>query len=196
MLRQQRLAIVQQFVQLVQSRSTSRPVFRWTSIAEKFQFKCALGPYHGNRVTDFLSVDPVLTKSELHLDFVSSWWRQTWRQWSRQVWPVFDKSWEQLFKSPLWLSKHQALRVVRPHRSDPDNTTSHCVGMCTKTHRPFRRWYAQASQRSRLQDFVTTDGSWPSEDQFSTHVNQLLSRHALSELDQYIELLPVRPKIK
>jgi len=42
---------------------------------------------------------------------------------------------------------------------------------------------------------VSSSGLWPSQDQFVTHVNQLLSRRALSDLDNYIQLLPVKPKI-
>jgi len=63
-LRQQRLAFVQQFVQQVCRPNPVR--FRWSSVAECL-FERALGPYHSACVTNFLWIDPVPARSELQV---------------------------------------------------------------------------------------------------------------------------------
>ena len=195
-LRQQRLSMLQQFVHQVQQpvQHPSRARFQWSSVAE-ILFRDALGPYHETRVTDLLWIDPVFTKSELRLEWLPSWWHQTWRQWIRQRWPVQDESWQRLVQSPLWLSNRPMLRVQTTSRVDPTKSSSHCLGMCTKSHRPFRRWYARAGKHTTIRDFVSTSGKWPSQEQFIDHVNRLLSQRALGDFDNYIALLPVKPKI-
>jgi len=42
---------------------------------------------------------------------------------------------------------------------------------------------------------VRGDGRWPTEDQFVNDTNRLLGQHALSELDTYVQVLPLRPKV-
>lgn len=60
----------------------------------------------------------------------------------------------------------------------------------------FRRWFARTSKKMTLYDFVGTNGLWSSMEEFSTQVNRLISRSVLGEWDKYVELFPIRPKIK
>lgn len=182
---QQRLSVLQQFVHQVKSRDQDR--FHWATVASRL-FKSALGAYHGSSVLDFLWIDPVRSKSELHLRWLSPWWQQTWRQWIRQSWPVCEVSWKQLMQYPLWLSRHATLRI-------PVRSSSQCLGLVGQLHRPFRRWLAQHAQLTNLQDFVRPSGKWPSHAEFESLVNGVLARSALGDFDDYVQLLPVRPKI-
>lgn len=183
---QQRLSFLQQFVHQVQSQDQDR--FHWATVASRL-FKCALGAYHGSSVTAFLWIDPVRCRSELSLQWLPLWWQQTWRQWIRQPWPVCEVSWKQLIQYPLWLSSQAQLKV-------PARSSSSCLGMPTMTHRPFRRWFVQHTKYSTLRDFVRPDGKWPNQAQFEALVNSVLARSALGDFDNYVELLPVRPKVK
>ena len=185
-LRQQRLAIVQQFVHQVRTITTDS--FQWSSVAT-YSLSRVLGDYQGPSVTVFLWIDPTRTRYELRLKFLSTWWQQTWRQWFRQTWPVNDQSRQYLLRCPVWLSSNPMLRVQQ------SRSRSYCIGMGLSSHRPFRQWYARITKYSTLQDFVRTDGKWPTQDQFANQVNRLLSQNALSEFDTYVQLLPIRPKI-
>jgi hypothetical protein len=153
-----------------------------------------LGEFGAPSGTAFVFTDPVLCRSEIELKYIPEWWQQTWRQWIRQSWPKCDDSWQVLMHAPVWLPRCNKLRVTRPSATST-SITSYCLGMCLKSHRPFRRWFARLSQKSTLRDFVRADGSWPSEDQFTNEVNQLLSRHALGEIDMYVKFFPFRPKV-
>jgi Reverse transcriptase (RNA-dependent DNA polymerase) len=191
-LRQQRLNLVQQFVLRLSSVGSS---FSWVTTGE-YLFRCALGDYHGFRATDFLWIDPTGTRSELRLHYLPTWWQHTWRQWIRQRWPVQDLSWQYLLRAPLWLTSHQQLRFQPALRRDGSVATKKCLGMPTLYHRPFRRWYVQATKRTTLSDFIGPDGRWPSFDEFSSQVNRLLGSNVLSEWGNYVQLLPIQPKVK
>ena len=47
-----------------------------------------------------------------------------------------------------------------------------------------------------MRDFVQLDGRWPTQAQFETQVNQLLSRNAVGELDTYyVTMLPLHSNV-
>lgn len=46
-----------------------------------------------------------------------------------------------------------------------------------------------------LQDFVRPSGRWPSMAEFESDINRILARGALGGFEDYVQLLPVRPKI-
>jgi len=175
-LRQQRLLLLQHFTRHVQAHPVSSSTsFDWTSVAQVLL--CAsMRLYRCTTATDFLWVNPTLSKAVLKLHYLPAWWQQTWRQWCRQRWPLVNPAYPtHLFHAPIWLNSDNKLRYQVRSRIGDTSSRSYCVGQPSQYHRPFRQWFAQASNKSTLHDFVCpSTRRWPSLSEFCAYVNRLL----------------------